>query len=92
MNVIDPIGLEPIYNSEGFFLGTTSEGFTGETVIQKCQGGSCVTQPCKLDRKTGLYEEGCEFIPHKDQREKASIMYSQSIDTVSAMSFFFFCS
>ena len=33
VNVIDPIGLEPIYNSEGFFLGTTSEGFTGEVLI-----------------------------------------------------------
>ncbi|KAJ1063723.1 hypothetical protein K5549_005490 [Capra hircus] len=76
-------------NDQKFYLSNRrkkpvicSAGITGETVIEKCQGGSCVTQPCKHDRKTGLYEEGCEFIPHKSQTEKASIMYSQSIDTV----------
>ena len=33
VNAIDPVGLEPIYNSRGDFLGTTSEGFTGEVLI-----------------------------------------------------------
>uniref|UniRef100_A0A8C9C2W9 Calcium-activated chloride channel regulator 1 n=1 Tax=Phocoena sinus TaxID=42100 RepID=A0A8C9C2W9_PHOSS len=44
--------------------------------------GSCVTQSCKSDRVTGLYEKGCEFIPNEVQTEKASIMYSQSIPSV----------
>ncbi|XP_026970042.1 calcium-activated chloride channel regulator 1 [Sagmatias obliquidens] len=55
---------------------------TGKNVLQKCQGGSCVTQSCKSDRVTGLYEKGCEFIPNEFQTEKASIMYSQSIRSV----------
>ncbi|XP_029801668.1 calcium-activated chloride channel regulator 1 [Suricata suricatta] len=59
-----------------------SADISGENVINKCQGGSCVTKSCKVDKVTGLYEEGCEFIPSKLQTVKASIMFSQSIDSV----------
>ena len=30
---IDPIGMEPVYNMKGIYLGTTSEGFTGDVMI-----------------------------------------------------------
>jgi len=30
---IDPTGEEPVYNTKGTFLGSTSEGFTGEVLI-----------------------------------------------------------
>ncbi len=33
VNLIDPIGMEPVYNMDGEFLGTTSEGFTGDVMI-----------------------------------------------------------
>ncbi|XP_057570115.1 calcium-activated chloride channel regulator 1 isoform X2 [Hippopotamus amphibius kiboko] len=76
-------------NDQKFYLSSNkkkpvicSGAITGKNVVQKCQGGSCVTQSCKSDRKTGLYEVGCEFIPDEFQTEKASIMYSQSIDSV----------
>ncbi|XP_066899266.1 calcium-activated chloride channel regulator 1 [Kogia breviceps] len=76
-------------NDQKFYLSNKrikpvicSATITGKNVLQKCQGGSCVTQLCKSDRVTGLYEKGCEFIPDEVQTEKASIMYSQSIHSV----------
>ena len=33
VNAIDPDGKEPIYDTRGFYLGSTSEGFTGEVLI-----------------------------------------------------------
>lgn len=42
-----------------------------------------MTKPCKIDRVTGLFEKGCEFIPDGEQTEKASIMFSQNVNSVS---------
>uniref|UniRef100_A0A671EV83 Calcium-activated chloride channel regulator 1 n=1 Tax=Rhinolophus ferrumequinum TaxID=59479 RepID=A0A671EV83_RHIFE len=64
-----------------------SATITGKTVVQVCQGGSCITRRCKIDQVTGLYEKGCEFIPADKQKEKASIMFAQNVDSVVA-----FCS
>ncbi|XP_068396338.1 calcium-activated chloride channel regulator 1 [Eschrichtius robustus] len=76
-------------NDQKFYLSNRrkkpvicSATISGKNVLQKCQGGSCVTQTCKSDRVTGLYEKGCEFIPDEVQTEKASIMYSQNIRSV----------
>ncbi|CAD7683099.1 unnamed protein product [Nyctereutes procyonoides] len=76
-------------NDQKFYLSNgkkeavrCSAGISGKNVIKKCQGGSCITKSCKLDKVTGLYEEGCEFIPYDRQTEPASIMFSQSIDSV----------
>ncbi|KAM5264959.1 calcium-activated chloride channel regulator 1 [Hipposideros larvatus] len=76
-------------NDQKFYLSNgkreavrCSATITGQNVINKCQGGSCVTKKCKTDKVTGLYEKGCEFIPDDRQREKASIMFSQSVDSV----------
>lgn len=59
-----------------------SAAITGKNRVQTCQGGSCVTKSCKLNTVTGLYEEGCEFLPDLSQIEKASIMFLQKIDSV----------
>ncbi|XP_002919432.1 calcium-activated chloride channel regulator 1 [Ailuropoda melanoleuca] len=59
-----------------------SKGITGKYEAIQCQGGSCTNKPCRIDTATGLYKEGCEFIPFEPQTEKASIMFSQSIGSV----------
>lgn len=46
-----------------------------------------MTKPCKIDRVTGLFEKGCEFIPDGEQAEKASIMFSQHVNSVSIFLF-----
>ena len=33
MNVVDPIGLSPIYDENGHFLGTDDEGLTGKYIV-----------------------------------------------------------
>ncbi|XP_016004010.2 calcium-activated chloride channel regulator 1 [Rousettus aegyptiacus] len=76
-------------NDQKFYLSNgknkavrCSAAITGKNAVNKCQGGSCVTTPCRPNRGTGRYEKECEFIPDKEQTEKASIMFSQSINSV----------
>ncbi|XP_034874017.1 calcium-activated chloride channel regulator 1 [Mirounga angustirostris] len=76
-------------NNEKFYLFNgrreavrCSTGITGKYGVQHCQGGSCTTRPCRIDTATGLYKEGCEFLPSRYQTEKASIMFSPSIGSV----------
>ncbi|XP_053549083.1 calcium-activated chloride channel regulator 1-like [Bombina bombina] len=38
---------------------------------------------CEIDTSTGLYKEGCEFYPKKDQLIKESIMFSQDMTHVT---------
>ncbi|XP_076976496.1 calcium-activated chloride channel regulator 1 [Tamandua tetradactyla] len=59
-----------------------SAGITGKSTVRKCQGGSCITRTCRPNQATGEYEKECEFIPDPGQTEKASIMFSPSIDSV----------
>lgn len=42
-----------------------------------------MTKSCKVDKVTGLFEKGCEFLPDREQMEKASIMFSPSVNSVS---------
>ncbi|XP_068098194.1 calcium-activated chloride channel regulator 1-like [Hyperolius riggenbachi] len=56
----------------------------GLSKIEVCMGVRCQKEDCKIDSDTGLYEEGCEFYPHKDQRIKESIMYNLGLDQVHA--------
>ncbi|KAG8519523.1 Calcium-activated chloride channel regulator 1, partial [Galemys pyrenaicus] len=64
-------------------LDICSTDITGtNVVVDKCQGGSCITRPCTRDSKTGLYEAICTFIPDKSQAAKASIMFMQSLDSM----------
>uniref|UniRef100_A0A8C3WT45 Calcium-activated chloride channel regulator 1 n=1 Tax=Catagonus wagneri TaxID=51154 RepID=A0A8C3WT45_9CETA len=60
-----------------------STGITGTNGVYKCQGGSCITQRCKIDAKTKLYEKDCQFFPDKYQTEETSIMFMQGIDSVA---------
>ncbi|XP_050016179.1 calcium-activated chloride channel regulator 4 [Alexandromys fortis] len=58
-------------------------GITGVNKVQKCQGDSCTTRSCRTNSTTKLYERDCQFFLDKDQSEKASIMYMQSIESVT---------
>nr|XP_008107503.1 PREDICTED: calcium-activated chloride channel regulator 1 isoform X2 [Anolis carolinensis] len=41
------------------------------------------TRRCRIERHTELYEPGCLFIPYKKQTSLASIMFMQSLSSVS---------
>ncbi|XP_053549878.1 calcium-activated chloride channel regulator 1-like [Bombina bombina] len=56
---------------------------TGTNRKQQCDGADCILQPCLHDSSTGLYEDGCVFIPEKNQFVKESIMYMQALPSVS---------
>ncbi|KAM4641317.1 calcium-activated chloride channel regulator 1-like [Discoglossus pictus] len=45
-----------------------------------CNGSPC---PCYFDPKTGLYEDGCQFVPIGNQFATESIMYMQALSSVS---------
>ncbi|XP_048205910.1 calcium-activated chloride channel regulator 4 [Perognathus longimembris pacificus] len=60
-----------------------STGISGENRVNFCQEGSCVLRRCRIDSTTKLYEKDCQFFPDKDQTEKTSIMFMQSIDSVA---------
>ncbi|OWK05602.1 hypothetical protein Celaphus_00002366 [Cervus elaphus hippelaphus] len=75
-----------IYGDDPYTLqyGRCSTHITGTNVVfKKCQGGSCVTRPCRRDSQTGLYEAKCTFIPEKSQTAKESIMFMQSLHSVT---------
>ncbi|XP_071983777.1 calcium-activated chloride channel regulator 1-like isoform X1 [Engystomops pustulosus] len=60
-----------------------SVDFFGTNIMKtsECHGGSCPIKACNFDTSTGLYEEGCVFVPDKFQFSQASIMYSQAMVT-----------
>ncbi|XP_073427610.1 calcium-activated chloride channel regulator 3A-1-like [Dendrobates tinctorius] len=50
----------------------------------ECHGENCPTKACNFDVATGLYEEGCMFVPYYAmQFSQDSIMYSQALLTVT---------
>ncbi|XP_075688311.1 calcium-activated chloride channel regulator 1-like [Rhinoderma darwinii] len=55
----------------------------GENKIQKCQGTSCKVSSCNFDPNTGLYEEGCVFVPDQRQFVTESLMYIQALPDVT---------
>ncbi|ERE88788.1 calcium-activated chloride channel regulator 4-like protein [Cricetulus griseus] len=63
--------------------GRCSLRITGLNRVYKCQGDSCTTRSCRTNSTTKLYEKDCQFFPDKVQSEKASIMFMQSIDSVT---------
>uniref|UniRef100_A0A673TM25 VWFA domain-containing protein n=1 Tax=Suricata suricatta TaxID=37032 RepID=A0A673TM25_SURSU len=76
----------PFYISRRNTIEATrcSTHITGTNVVFKgCQGGSCVTRPCRRDSLTGLYEANCTFIPNESQTAKDSIMFMQSLNSVT---------
>uniref|UniRef100_A0A8D1NH67 Calcium-activated chloride channel N-terminal domain-containing protein n=1 Tax=Sus scrofa TaxID=9823 RepID=A0A8D1NH67_PIG len=76
---------EPFYRAKSKKIEATrcSTGITGINGVNKCQGGSCATRPCRTDANTKLYEKDCQFFPDKYQIEKTSIMFMQGIDSVA---------
>ncbi|XP_042548184.1 calcium-activated chloride channel regulator 1-like [Dipodomys spectabilis] len=76
----------PFYISRKNTIEATrcSTAITGRYVVfNDCQGGSCVTRPCRRDSQTRLYEAKCTFIPDKSQTTKDSIMFMQNLDSVT---------
>nr|XP_010972959.2 calcium-activated chloride channel regulator 1 [Camelus dromedarius] len=76
----------PFYFSRRNTIEATrcSTRITGANVVFKeCQGGSCITRPCRRDSQTGLYEAKCTFIPEKSQTARESIMFMQSLHSVT---------
>ncbi|XP_004679591.1 PREDICTED: calcium-activated chloride channel regulator 1 [Condylura cristata] len=76
-------------NDEKFYLSgrkikpvACSKAIAGENKYLQCQGNSCVEKACKIDKKTGLYNKECVFVPYAVQKEKASIMFSQGVESV----------
>ncbi|KAJ6656273.1 hypothetical protein lerEdw1_003929 [Lerista edwardsae] len=57
-----------------------SGDITGRYVFQTSTGK---TRGCKIDHRTGLFESGCQFVPEKKQSATASIMYMQSLPSVT---------
>ncbi|KAM5148090.1 calcium-activated chloride channel regulator 1-like [Mantella aurantiaca] len=57
----------------------------GINIIQtsQCHGESCPTRPCYFDPNTGLYEQGCVFLPDTSQFMWESIMYSQALTDIT---------
>ncbi|XP_012577611.1 PREDICTED: calcium-activated chloride channel regulator 4-like [Condylura cristata] len=76
---------EPYYAAKSKKIEATrcSTGITGTNKVLHCQGDSCIEKTCRIDSKTKLYEEDCQFFPDQVQTEKASIMYMQAIDSVT---------
>ncbi|XP_038167843.1 calcium-activated chloride channel regulator 4A-like isoform X2 [Arvicola amphibius] len=80
------------YNEEKPYYAASSKkieatrctlGITGVNQVRKCQGDSCTSRSCRTNSTTKLYERDCQFFLDKDQSEKASIMYMQSIESVT---------
>ncbi|CAM5162076.1 unnamed protein product [Natator depressus] len=52
------------------------------TGIYVCEKKSCTEGNCVINELTGLFKEGCAFIPERTQTAKSSIMYMQSLSSV----------
>uniref|UniRef100_A0A8C6RUI3 VWFA domain-containing protein n=1 Tax=Nannospalax galili TaxID=1026970 RepID=A0A8C6RUI3_NANGA len=76
---------QPFYAASSKKIEATrcSTGISGINRVRTCQGGSCTTRNCRTNSTTKLYEKNCQFFPDKIQSEKASIMFMQSIDSVT---------
>ncbi|XP_069497628.1 calcium-activated chloride channel regulator 1-like [Ambystoma mexicanum] len=72
---------KPFYISGQNKLKATrcSTDIQGMTV---CNGEPCAEKDCIKDPNTGEVEEGCQFIPEKEQSAKTSIMYMQALPSV----------
>ncbi|XP_073499256.1 calcium-activated chloride channel regulator 1-like [Phyllobates terribilis] len=74
--------LSPFYISNSGQIEATRcpVGLKGLYIKEHCTGNTC---ECKRDQDTGLYEDGCVFVPDKNVATKQSIMYLQAVPTVS---------
>ncbi|XP_039339079.1 calcium-activated chloride channel regulator 2-like isoform X2 [Mauremys reevesii] len=51
------------------------------TGIYICEKKSCTEGNCVINQLTGLFKEGCAFIPERTQTAKSSVMYMQSLSS-----------
>ncbi|XP_063154285.1 calcium-activated chloride channel regulator 1-like [Candoia aspera] len=72
----------PFYPVEqGKFEATRcSAGITGKYIFSTSQGEH---RKCKYIKGTKIYEPGCQFVPEKIQSTPVSIMYLQSVSSVT---------
>ncbi|XP_053101851.1 calcium-activated chloride channel regulator 1-like [Hemicordylus capensis] len=77
------------YNNDAPFYATginkaeatrCSADVKGKYIFQPSKGP---IRACKVERRTGLYEAGCQFVPEKQQSTPASIMFMQSLSSVT---------
>ncbi|XP_069824087.1 calcium-activated chloride channel regulator 3A-1-like [Dendropsophus ebraccatus] len=61
-----------------------SVSLKGSDVIEECQEDSCSFRDCNIDPYTGLYEQGCLFLPEKVQNVQESIMYSAAFPSITS--------
>ncbi|XP_073427863.1 calcium-activated chloride channel regulator 1-like [Dendrobates tinctorius] len=59
-----------------------SANLKGSNIMQECDEDGCSVRNCKVDAETGLYEQGCLFLPEKVQNVQESIMYSAAIPSI----------
>ncbi|XP_077134288.1 calcium-activated chloride channel regulator 1-like isoform X2 [Ranitomeya variabilis] len=71
----------PYYISKELKVEATrcSANVKGRNIIQECDEDVCSVRNCKVDAETGLYEQGCLFLPERVQNVQESIMYSAAI-------------
>lgn len=87
LTIIYPFEMITLSKHLTITLFRCSTDITGQYKTIKCQGGSCTVGPCRLNKLTGLYNKECVLIPQKQQIAKASIMFAQSIESVSTLFF-----
>ncbi|CAJ0940305.1 unnamed protein product [Ranitomeya imitator] len=83
----------PYYISKELKVEATrcSANLKGSNIIQECDEDGCSVRNCKVDAETGLYEQGCLFLPERVQNVQESIMYSAAIPSVSINQIISFC-
>ncbi|XP_069593607.1 calcium-activated chloride channel regulator 1-like [Ranitomeya imitator] len=74
----------PYYISKELKVEATrcSANLKGSNIIQECDEDVCSVRNCKVDAETGLYEQGCLFLPERVQNVQESIMYSAVIPSI----------
>ncbi|KAK1163919.1 calcium-activated chloride channel regulator 1-like [Acipenser oxyrinchus oxyrinchus] len=60
-----------------------SKDITGITEALSCTGSYCTVQKCSIDPATSLPTGNCKFFPNKQQNTPASIMFLQSLPSVT---------
>ncbi|KAK1165148.1 calcium-activated chloride channel regulator 1-like [Acipenser oxyrinchus oxyrinchus] len=60
-----------------------SKDISGSTGALSCKGSSCSVETCTIDPATSLPTENCKFFPDKNQNTATSLMFLQSLSSVT---------
>ncbi|KAM3915156.1 calcium-activated chloride channel regulator 1-like [Leptodactylus fuscus] len=76
---------KPFYIASNLKVEATrcSTDIYGEAKIMKCVGTTCTVSQCNFDPKTGLYEDGCLYVPSQEQFVTESLMSMQALPPVT---------